>query len=303
MVKSFKAIAICCLLTSYTTYADDQVTQATTQTEQPSNQQAQNSDQVTQATTQTEQAPNQSEQESDQVTQAITQTEQASNQSEHNSDQVTQATTQTEQPPNQLEQESDQVTQATTQTEQSSNQQAQIALSSCTVNAQATCDFSSGQGEDGEGTVSGALSITHYKNCENGTVEAVVFAGRLTSSSANFINGNHGLHVHSGSNITTCSTLEGHFASDPLSIHGRPSANIPDRHAGDLGNIQVSSGVTDVHIVDRIVSLDESSVNSIVGRGMVLHALEDDFNPTRDPESTGAAGPRVGCCLIVTQGN
>ena len=32
--------------------------------------------------------------------------------------------------------------------------------------------------------------------------------------------------------------------------------------------------------------------------GMVLHAMEDDFNPERSTSSTGMAGARVGCCLI-----
>ena len=94
------------------------------------------------------------------------------------------------------------------------------------------CDFSAGQGEAGVGTVAGALTLTHYTNCKNGSgseTEAVVFAGRLTGRSTNFVTGKHGLNVHGGSDITTCSTLGGHFAADTRSIHGRPSAYIPDR--------------------------------------------------------------------------
>ena len=69
-------------------------------------------------------------------------------------------------------------------------------------------------------------------------------------------------------------------------------------HAGDLGNIKIENGAADIYIMDRIVSLDPNSPFSIGGRGMVLHAGEDDFNPLLDPSSTGGAGSRVACCII-----
>lgn len=210
--------------------------------------------------------------------------------STHNNRQVPQQSNQQPQMPNQMPQISNQVAQV-------SNQQAQISFQECQVFAKATCSFSNGEGEAGVGTVGGSLSITHYNNCRNGE-EAVVFEGNLSGSSANFIDGLHGLHVHQGSDMTSCSTLGGHFSVADDAIHGRPSWMEPERHAGDLGNIQVGQGQSNVHIVDRIVSLDATSLYSIAGRGMVLHALQDDYNPTRDPSSTGAAGARVGCCKI-----
>ena len=63
----------------------------------------------------------------------------------------------------------------------------------------------------------------------------------------------------------------------------------------------MSEGISDVNIVDRVVSLDQTSIYNIMGRGMILYALEDNFNPTRDPDSSGGAGAQVGCCLIVNQ--
>lgn len=56
--------------------------------------------------------------------------------------------------------------------------------------------------------------------------------------------------------------------------------------------------LAEVSISDNVVSLDPYSDYYIGDHGMVLHALMDDGNPTRDPSSTGAAGARVGCCLL-----
>jgi len=201
------------------------------------------------------------------------------------------------QTPNQVPQISNQQPQQSNQVAQVSNQQSQISFQECQVFARATCNFSTGEGEDGVGTVSGALSITHFNNCRGGE-ERVVFEGSIRGGSENFVDGLHGLHVHQGDDISSCGSLGGHFAVSPNAIHGRPSWMEPERHAGDLGNIRVSQGQSQVRMVDQIVSLDTNSAFSIAGRGMVLHALVDDFNPTRDSSSTGAAGARVGCCLI-----
>ena len=47
-----------------------------------------------------------------------------------------------------------------------------------------------------------------------------------------------------------------------------------------------------------MVSLEVGSENDITDKAIVIHALPDDGNPDRDPSSTGAAGARLGCCLI-----
>jgi Cu/Zn superoxide dismutase len=54
----------------------------------------------------------------------------------------------------------------------------------------------------------------------------------------------------------------------------------------------------DITIEDAVISLDPKSAQFIGNRAIVIHALEDDGNPTRDPTSTGAAGARIGCCII-----
>merc|ERR1712130_380623 len=51
-------------------------------------------------------------------------------------------------------------------------------------------------------------------------------------------------------------------------------------------------------ITDKIISLDIDKDGYIGKRVIVVHAAPDDFNPTRDPDSTGNAGARLGCCRI-----
>ena len=82
------------------------------------------------------------------------------------------------------------------------------------------------------------------------------------------------------------------------SHHGGPAD--PYRHVGDLGNIQAGSdGVAKIHEADHLISL--TGPNSIIGRGLVIHADKDDFGRGGDKESlrTGNAGERVACGVIV----
>lgn len=159
----------------------------------------------------------------------------------------------------------------------------------------AECDFDAGEGANGAGTVNGKLMITQYGMCGD-EMDRVVFSGKLTGDAAfGFTPGMHGLHVHDGTDITTCSTLGGHMAVEGGEMHGSPMDTPPNRHQGDIGNINVNGkGMGDVWISDMIVSLDSANANFIGGRGMVLHELIDQF----DQQPTGAAGARVGCCII-----
>lgn len=62
------------------------------------------------------------------------------------------------------------------------------------------------------------------------------------------------------------------------------------RHDGDMGNIVADEkGHAHLDYVDSKMTL--SGENSIVGRGVILHAQEDDFKT----QPTGNAGARVAC--------
>ena len=61
-----------------------------------------------------------------------------------------------------------------------------------------------------------------------------------------------------------------------------------------MGNVNVGAGYVNVSISDSIISLDVLRESYIGGRGIVLHALPDDF-----AGASGNAGARVACCSIL----
>ncbi|MGM0669985.1 MAG: superoxide dismutase family protein [Gemmatimonadota bacterium] len=104
--------------------------------------------------------------------------------------------------------------------------------------------------------------------------------------------GPHGFHVHQ---FGDCSAPDGtsaggHFDPDDMP-HGAPTDT--ERHVGDLGNISADDmGVAHFEWTDTLLSF--RGTHSIVGRGVIVHAQEDDF--TTQP--TGDAGPRLACGVI-----
>jgi len=68
---------------------------------------------------------------------------------------------------------------------------------------------------------------------------------------------------------------------------------------GDLGNILAGEdGVAIIDVEDKQISLN--GLNSIIGRGVVIHAGKDDLGKGGDSGSlaTGNAGGRVACAVI-----
>ncbi|MFP8490149.1 superoxide dismutase family protein [Gracilimonas sp. Q87] len=101
--------------------------------------------------------------------------------------------------------------------------------------------------------------------------------------------GKHGFHIHEFGDCRADdgTSAGGHF--NPLNKdHGAPSDM--NRHMGDLGNIEANEeGIAMVDYVDDTITLEQ-----IIGRGIIVHAGEDDL--TSQP--TGAAGSRVACGVI-----
>jgi Cu-Zn family superoxide dismutase len=107
--------------------------------------------------------------------------------------------------------------------------------------------------------------------------------------------GMHGFHVHEKGDCSASdgTSAGGHF--NPLGVaHGGPGAD--QHHIGDLGNISADAS-GNAHL-DKVFSfLSLSGTNSIVGRGLIVHAGKDDL--TSQP--TGDAGGRVACGVIQMQ--
>lgn len=104
--------------------------------------------------------------------------------------------------------------------------------------------------------------------------------------------GNHGFHIHTYGNCTATdgTSAGGHF-NPGNNEHSSPI--VTNRHMGDMGNITANEdGVAIIDYVDNAISIDQ-----IIGRGIIVHAGEDDL--TSQP--SGAAGARIGCGVIGIQ--
>lgn len=126
-----------------------------------------------------------------------------------------------------------------------------------------------------------------------GPTSQVRVAGNITGLSP----GRHGFHVHQfGDTSGGCKSMAGHF--NPFQLrHGSPYSAY--RHVGDLGNIEAGSdGVAHVDITDSHISLN--GLNTVIGRGLVLHEGEDDLGKGGNDGSllTGNAGGRLACGVI-----
>lgn len=137
-------------------------------------------------------------------------------------------------------------------------------------------------------TTDGANEVTGYviftRTDEGVRVEATITGLELETD--------HGFHIHQYGDCRApdASSAGGHY-NPTNEEHGAPSDE--ERHVGDLGNISANAqGTAEVDFVDDVITL--SGQNSIIGRGVIVHANEDDL--TSQP--SGDAGPRVACGVI-----
>ena len=105
--------------------------------------------------------------------------------------------------------------------------------------------------------------------------------------------GSHGFHVHEKGDCSAADAMSagGHFnpAGKP---HGAPDST--EHHGGDLGNLTADkSGNATLSIEVGGITLDQST-NSIVGKGVIVHANPDDLKS----QPAGNAGPRVACGVV-----
>lgn len=133
----------------------------------------------------------------------------------------------------------------------------------------------------GSSGVSGTVTFTKV---EGGVKVAAKVAGLKE--------GQHGFHVHE---FGDCSAADGLSAGGHFNPTAEPHAGPHDahRHTGDMGNLTAGAdGVATVEYVDSRASFD--GPNSILGRGVIVHASADDFKT----QPTGNAGGRLACGII-----
>jgi superoxide dismutase, Cu-Zn family len=109
--------------------------------------------------------------------------------------------------------------------------------------------------------------------------------------------GPHGFHIHETGDCSAAdfTSAGGHF-NPGGNQHGAPDA--ADRHAGDLGNIEVGDdGSGHLELTSDRITVSPGA-NSVVGRAVILHEKADDLVS----QPTGAAGGRIACGVITAGG-
>lgn len=104
--------------------------------------------------------------------------------------------------------------------------------------------------------------------------------------------GKHGFHIHEYGDCTAGdgTSAGGHY-NPTDNQHGSPTQD--NRHMGDMGNlVVVEDEPATIDYVDPKIKLN--GPNSIIGRGIIIHAGEDDF----ESQPSGAAGARIACGVI-----
>lgn len=108
--------------------------------------------------------------------------------------------------------------------------------------------------------------------------------------------GLHGFHVHEKGD---CSAPDGTSTGGHFNPHGKKHGNHGDseHHAGDFGNLNADASgnaTLQLTLVAGQLSLDKNAANSVVGRGLIVHADPDDHKT----QPTGNSGKRVACGVV-----
>jgi superoxide dismutase, Cu-Zn family len=116
--------------------------------------------------------------------------------------------------------------------------------------------------------------------------------------------GKHGMHVHRDGNCTDTTDATGkvtvfggagpHFDPFTTGKHGGLMDANTVSHAGDLGNLRVQAAGDAFRVLFTRKLMVTDSQTSVVNRGLVLHALEDD----QVSQPIGNAGGRLACASI-----
>lgn len=129
---------------------------------------------------------------------------------------------------------------------------------------------------------SNTRGVVYFNTMEDGKVRVVADISGLTPNSY------HGFHIHEYGDLSAAdgTSAGGHYNPEGHE-HGAPG--IGNHHAGDLGNVEADAmGNARKEMTVDFITVNGSD-NPILGRGIILHAGEDDLVS----QPTGAAGARI----------
>ena len=121
---------------------------------------------------------------------------------------------------------------------------------------------------------------------------------KVSASFSGLTAGKHGFHIHEfGDTTNGCMSTGPHFNPHGKK-HGAPTDE--ERHAGDLGNVVATADGCEWEMEDAD---PPSGPNSIVGRAVVIHELEDDLGKGDNSEigtqgkTSSTTGNAAASCL------
>lgn len=132
--------------------------------------------------------------------------------------------------------------------------------------------------------------VVHFDELEGGKVKVMARIEGLEPNSK------HGFHVHQWGDLSAPDgTATGGHYNPQGHEHGLPTKDM--RHAGDLGNLEANAeGVATYEMTFDNFTI-AGMKNPVVGRGMIIHAKQDDGG-----QPTGNAGARVAQGVIGISG-
>lgn len=145
------------------------------------------------------------------------------------------------------------------------------------------------------------INATHG-NAANGTVNFQQQGDRVlvNASVSGLTPGRHGFHVHENGDCSApdASSAGGHF-NPGGKPHGEPAQSEAQgkHHAGDFGNLTADdSGKAELQlsVPTSQITLAKGAPNSIIGKGLIVHAEPDDYKT----QPTGNSGKRVACGVV-----
>lgn len=144
------------------------------------------------------------------------------------------------------------------------------------------------QSELGSGLFDGTMYLTYTPG--RGTDVEITAQGMSP--------GKHGVHIHALGDLSDLqlgASTGGHY--NPHSAdHG--CAPNPNRKAGDLGNMLVNGRGEGYYAEQANPQIKLQGATSIIGRSLIVHALEDNCAPVEGARGDLSAGARIGFCTI-----